>query len=67
MCFPEGPAGARRLINRGHQVVRVLFLSTTGLPANVCYPESGKWLIHNGPDGEALVLRDRLYREERVA
>jgi hypothetical protein len=28
--------------------VRALFLSTTGLPANVCYPDIGHWLIRNG-------------------
>jgi uncharacterized cupin superfamily protein len=58
VCFPEGPAGAHRLINRGQQVVRVVFFVTTGLPVNVCYPDSGRWLIRNGPDGEELMLRD---------
>ena len=49
VCFPEGPAGAHRLLNRGESVVRALFLSTTGVPANVCYPDTGHWLIRNGP------------------
>ena len=48
VCLPEGPAGAHRLLNRGESVVRALFLSTTGLPANVCYPDTGRWLIRNG-------------------
>jgi uncharacterized cupin superfamily protein len=48
VCLPEGPAGARRLLNRGESAVRALFLSTTGLPANVFYPDTGQWLIHNG-------------------
>jgi uncharacterized cupin superfamily protein len=48
VCFPEGPAGAHRLLNRGGSVVRALFLSTTGLPANVCYPDTERWLIRNG-------------------
>src|SRR4051794_37925832 len=38
VCLPEGPAGARRLLNRGESVARALFLSTTGLPANAYYP-----------------------------
>ena len=42
VCFPEGPAGAHRLLNRGDSVVRALLLSTTGLPANVCYPDTGR-------------------------
>ena len=47
VCFPEGPAGAHQLVNRGESVVRALFLSTTGLPANVCYPDTGQWLMRN--------------------
>jgi uncharacterized cupin superfamily protein len=48
VCLPEGPAGARRLLNRGESVVRALFLSTTSLPVSVCYPDTGTWLIQNG-------------------
>jgi uncharacterized cupin superfamily protein len=48
VCFPEGPAGARQLLNRDGSPVRALFLSTTGLPANVHYPDTGRWLIRNG-------------------
>jgi uncharacterized cupin superfamily protein len=48
VCLPEGPGGAHRLLNRGESVVRALFLSTTGLPANVFYPDTGHWLIRNG-------------------
>jgi uncharacterized cupin superfamily protein len=49
VCFPEGPAGARQLLNRGDSVVRALFVSTTGLPANVHYPDTGDWEMHNEP------------------
>jgi uncharacterized cupin superfamily protein len=48
VCLQEGPAGAHRLLNRSESVVRALFLSTTGLPANVFYPDTGRWLIRNG-------------------
>jgi uncharacterized cupin superfamily protein len=58
VCFPEGPAGAHRLLNRGAAVVRALFLSTTGLPANVCYPETGHWLLRNGFGADELAGRD---------
>lgn len=58
VCLPEGPAGARRLLNRGGSVVRALFLTTTGLPANVCYPESGHWLIRNGLGRDDVVVRE---------
>ena len=58
VCLPEGPAGAQRLLNRGESVVRALFLSTTGLPANVCYPDTGRWLIRNGLGRDELVMRE---------
>ena len=58
VCFPEGPAGAHQLLNRGESVVRALCLSTTGLPANVCHPDSGHWLIRNGPGREELAVRE---------
>ncbi|WP_272475690.1 cupin domain-containing protein [Baekduia alba] len=57
VCFPEGPAGAHRLINRDASPVRALFLSTTGVPANVCYPDTRHWLIHNGP-GNGVEVRE---------
>lgn len=56
VCFLEGPAGARRLSNPGEQPTRVLSICTAGFPANVCYPDSGSWVIRNSPD-EQLSLR----------
>jgi uncharacterized cupin superfamily protein len=47
VCFPEGPAGAHQLLDGGQW--RALVLETTGLPANVCYPDSGEWLMKNVP------------------
>ena len=55
VCFPDGPAGAHELINRSESFMRALFLSTTGVPANVCYPDTGDWLIHNGPGDDVEV------------
>jgi uncharacterized cupin superfamily protein len=56
VCFPDGPAGAHRLLNRDDSLVRALFLTTTGLPANVCYPDTGEWLLRNGPGQEDVAL-----------
>ena len=61
VCFPEGPAGAHRVLNRGESVVRALFLSTTGLPANVCYPDTGHWLIRNAPGRNEIVVRETVH------
>ena len=55
VCFPEGPSGARVLVNRGDQVVRLLFFSTTGFPVNVSYPDSGRWEMRNGPGVDEVV------------
>ena len=58
VCLPEGPDGARRLLNRDEAAARALFLSTTGLPANVCYPDTGDWLIRNGLGRDEVVVRE---------
>ena len=65
VCFPEGPAGAYRLINRGASIMRALFLTTTGVPANVCYPDARRWVIHNGlTDGVEVRETDKLGRSD---
>jgi hypothetical protein len=38
--------------------MRAILLSTTGLPANVCYPDSGTWVLRNGPSDGDVTLRD---------
>jgi uncharacterized cupin superfamily protein len=55
VCFREGPEGAHQLVNGGESALRALFLSTTGFPANVCYPDTGDWLIRNGPGDEVAL------------
>jgi len=45
VCFPEGPDGAHEV--RKGSAVRALLISTTGVPANVHYPGSGEWVMHN--------------------
>jgi uncharacterized cupin superfamily protein len=61
VCFPEGPDGAHRVVNRSGEVVRVMFLSTMGLPTNIRYPDSGKWMLLNGSD--AFVVLSEAGRE----
>jgi uncharacterized cupin superfamily protein len=58
VCLPDGPAGAHLLLNPGEAVVRALLLSTAGLPANVCYPDTGQWLIRNALGHDAVVVRE---------
>jgi uncharacterized cupin superfamily protein len=42
VCFPEGPAGAHLVENRGDTPARVLILSTKGFPNGAVYPDSDK-------------------------
>lgn len=57
VCFPDGPAGAHRLLNSQDQLVRVVFFSTQDVPSNVCYPDSGEWFLRNGPNAPSPTLR----------
>jgi uncharacterized cupin superfamily protein len=59
VCFPDGPAGAHQLTNHSKRVTRLLLISTLGLPANIHYPDSGTWLLHNERDAEPVILGDR--------
>jgi uncharacterized cupin superfamily protein len=42
VCFPDGEAGAHRLLNHSDANVRVLFLSTRQEPYVTYYPDSDK-------------------------
>jgi uncharacterized cupin superfamily protein len=55
VCLLEGPAGAHELLNRSASDARVLSFSTTGFPANVCYPQTRRWRLLNAP-GEELAV-----------
>ena len=48
VCFPDGPAGAHKLTNRGNEPARVMILSTFERPAVAFYPDSGKIGIWTG-------------------
>jgi uncharacterized cupin superfamily protein len=56
-CLPDGPAGGRRVLNRGAESARVLLLWTTGFPAAVCFPETGEWVLRTGRGDDEIRLR----------
>jgi uncharacterized cupin superfamily protein len=61
VCFPEGPAGAHRLINRSGGLARLIMFSTMGLPATAFYPDSGKVFIRTAEqEGWMFRLRDQI-------
>jgi uncharacterized cupin superfamily protein len=55
VCFPQGPSGARQLVNPDDGPVRLVVFSTTGFPVNVSYPDSGSWEMQNGPGVDEVV------------
>jgi uncharacterized cupin superfamily protein len=57
VCFAEGPGGAHQVLNGGSEPMRAIFFSTTGLPANVCYPDSATWVLRHGPHQVDVTLR----------
>jgi uncharacterized cupin superfamily protein len=54
--FADGPGGAHRVLNRGSEPARLVFLSTLTLPVTAHYPDSGKILIRDA-GGEAHIFR----------
>jgi uncharacterized cupin superfamily protein len=55
-CFPEGPDGARQLLNHSGGVASALLISTQETPSQVFYPDSGTWLLRNGRDRNDVLL-----------
>ncbi|MFN2471873.1 MAG: cupin domain-containing protein [Gaiellaceae bacterium] len=56
-CFPEGPAGAHKVTNRGQEAVRVLMVSTKDAPAVWVYPDSDKIALWTGNAADGLMAR----------
>ncbi len=57
VCFPEGPAGAHRLLNAGSDAVRAVMISTLELPYAVEYPDSGKLMVKYSRERQAAIFR----------
>jgi uncharacterized cupin superfamily protein len=58
-AFPEGPAGAHQVHNRGAEPARVLMWSTKRSPAVAVYPDSDKVAVWRlGADGGVVVRRE---------
>jgi uncharacterized cupin superfamily protein len=50
VCFPSGPAGAHKVMNRGNSAARIVMFSSGRTPAVSVYPDSDK--IGVWADGE---------------
>jgi uncharacterized cupin superfamily protein len=56
-CFPAGPAGAHKLMNKSDTPVRALLFSSTRTPAMSVYPDSDKIGVFPGGDADDLFFR----------
>ena len=57
VCFPSGPAGAHKLMNRSESPARTLMFSRRRVPAVSVYPDSDKIGVWPGNDADDLIFR----------
>lgn len=57
ICFPAGPAGAHRVMNRGESPARVLLFSSARVPAVSVYPDSDKIAVWPGDEANELIFK----------
>jgi uncharacterized cupin superfamily protein len=57
VCFPAGPAGAHKVMNRSASRARTLVFSSSRLPAVSVYPDSDKIGVWPENDSEDLIFR----------
>src|SRR6266513_2340506 len=56
VCFPAGPAGAHKLMNRSDAPARTLMFSSARVPAVSAYPDSEKIGIWPGNEADELIF-----------
>ena len=57
VCFPPGPAGAHKAINRGEAPARIMMFSSAREPAVAVYPDSDKIGVWPGNPDDNVILR----------
>jgi uncharacterized cupin superfamily protein len=57
VCFPAGPAGAHKIMNRGESPARMMMFSSTRVPAVSVYPDSDKIGVFTGNKADDLLVR----------
>lgn len=57
ICFPAGPAGAHRVMNRGESPARVMLFSSARVPAVSVYPDSDKIAVWPGNEADDLIFK----------
>jgi uncharacterized cupin superfamily protein len=57
ICFPPGPAGAHKIMNRGESPARTMLFSSTRAPAVTVYPDSDKIGVWPGDEANDLIFK----------
>ena len=57
VCFPAGPDGAHKVMNRSDSPARMMMFSSTRVPAVSVYPDSDKIGVYPGPVADDLIFR----------
>jgi uncharacterized cupin superfamily protein len=58
VCFPPGPGGAHKVMNRSHSPARTLMFSSSRSPAVSVYPDSNKVGVFPDDKDELFFRRD---------
>ena len=57
VCFPAGPAGAHKVMNRGESTARMMMFSNGRVPAVSVYPDSDTIGVWPGNEADDLVFK----------
>lgn len=57
VCFPAGPAGAHKVMNRGESTARMMMFSKGQVPAVSVYPDSDKIGVWPGDEADELIFK----------
>jgi uncharacterized cupin superfamily protein len=57
VCFPPGPEGAHKVMNRSDSPARTLLFSSARVPAVSVYPDSDKIGVWPGNEADELIFR----------
>jgi uncharacterized cupin superfamily protein len=59
VCFPAGPTGAHKVMNRSASPARTLLFSSARVPAVSVYPDSDKIAVWSGHEPDELIFERR--------
>jgi uncharacterized cupin superfamily protein len=57
VCFPAGPAGAHKVMNRSESPARMMMFSSGRVPAVSVYPDSDKIAVWPGNEADDLIFK----------